>query len=81
MAEYIVLLGHAVRSAAVNEIEAVLPIQFPDDRFRFGVRPQSAAGFSVLHVAPHNAPPADHLDAITLVVQETLDAHSRAGAA
>ncbi len=84
MAEFMVLFGAGPDETGeerelLEQIEAFLPIQFPDDQFRFAVAPERT-GVCVLPIAGHQEPPGGNLSEISLVVEAILRRKSRSAA-
>ena len=84
MAEFMVLFGAAPDEIAterelVEQIEAFLPIQFPDDQFRFGIAPDRA-GVAVVAVAGHQEPPGGNFSEIALAIEAIVRQRSRSAA-
>lgn len=84
MAEFIVLFGAGPEETGadrdvVEQIEAFLPIQFPDDQFRFALRPERA-GVAVLPITGHQEPAGSNLGEIALAVEEIVRRKSRSAA-
>ncbi len=84
MAEFIVLFGAGPEETAadrdvVEQIEAFLPIQFPDDQFRFAFGPERT-GVAVLPITGHQEPAGSNLGEIVLAVEEIVRRKSRSAA-
>ena len=75
MAEFMVLFGTDPQGDAerslMDQIEAFLPVQFPDDVFRFGFS-VSRAGVSVVPIAGHQEAAGSNLGEIVLAVEEIV---------
>ena len=84
MAEFMVLFGAGLNDEGpqgdiVEQIEAFLPIQFPDDQFRFAMAPDRS-GIAVLPITGHQEPAGSNLGEIALAVEEIVRRKSRSAA-
>ena len=84
MAEFMVLFGAAPDEIAterelVEQIEAFLPIQFPDDQFRFALAPDRA-GVAVVPIAGHQEPLGGNFSEIALAIEAIVRQRSRSAA-
>ena len=84
MAEFMVLFGAGpdetgLERDVIEQIEAFLPIQFPDDQFRFGTAPDRS-GIAVLPITGHQEPAGGNLGEIVLAVEEIVRRRSRSAA-
>ena len=85
MAEFMVLFGAGLDDEGphrdvVEQIEAFLPIQFPDDQFRFATAPDRT-GIAVLPITGHQEPAGSNLGEILLAVEDIVRRKSRSAAA
>ena len=81
MAEFMVLFGAGAEETGaerelLEQIEAFLPIQFPDDQFRFAMAPERT-GVAVVPIAGHQEAAGGNFSEIALAVEAIVRRKSR----